>query len=203
MTCITVEQVTGSGQIAIYRASEVGVVVTQPAVTTSSVQTLTTIETVQTELTLQLYKPTEVILSQARSDITILLDASCRMVSATPLPDYAFYLSGEDIPPYTAVYQGDDGLIYKLTPDVVDTRALQAKGISLNLVQTGDRVQTQLSGELFNVDWNWSPEDAVYVGLEGQLTQEIPTQNLFLRVGTALNPTTLFIDLEEPVIIEV
>lgn len=91
--------------------------------------------------------------------------------------------------------RADNGLLYH--PDLQDvSHAMQTFGIALQSATTG-LVLVQLSGQLMEQSWTWSP-GAVYCGQDGQLTQVIPPTGWLLSVGRAIGPTTINIDIDTP-----
>lgn len=108
-------------------------------------------------------------------------------------PQTVFYTAGEDISGHRVVrvsgstaYYADSG-----TPSHINT----VVGISTGAAASGNTVTVQVSGELTEPSWTWSP-GAVFLGVSGQLTQTPPATGLFLKLGKAMTPTTLLIDLQ-------
>jgi hypothetical protein len=145
---------------------------------------------------------TPVLIDSEKIDINIIVDAHCRTIAYLPLPDYNFFIAGEYIPAYSVIYLEDDGFMYKAGYGIGDYDYLAVRGILLNETYGGDRGQVQISGELFKLEWDWIPEKPIYLADDGSLTQDVPTERVFLEVGKALTSKTMFIDLEEPIVIE-
>ena len=77
-------------------------------------------------------------------------------------------------------------------------------GISTNAAIANDNVMVIRDGAMMEPSWTWIPDQAVYLGLDGVLTQTPPSypSDLFLLViGFSVNPTTLFIKIGEPIIL--
>lgn len=184
--------------------------------------TCVNLSTVNTPINLDVISPSNLLIQQQRTDITlyinradnlnieannvdvnILLDRDCMsaIVGGTAMPDFMFYIAGEDIESYRVVYQDDDEKIYITTLDLAEEDYLKVKGVIVNSTTINSRGQVQLTGELYNSNWNWEPPLPVYLGVDGELTQEIPLIKVFLEIGKALTETSILLDLEEPIII--
>lgn len=74
-------------------------------------------------------------------------------------------------------------------------------GITLGAATTGSPVTVQSTGSVTELSWTWTPDDDIYLGLNGVLTQTIPPTAAFAqRVGYAVSPTSMWVDLGEPVV---
>jgi hypothetical protein len=74
-------------------------------------------------------------------------------------------------------------------------------GVSTHAVTDNGFVQITSSGYLEESTWNWAPNDPVFLGLNGELTQAIPTSGFMIIIATVLSPTKLLINMKEPIII--
>lgn len=75
-------------------------------------------------------------------------------------------------------------------------------GMTLNAVSANGSVEVQSAGLVTESTWTWTPNLPIYLGLNGLLTQAVPTTPtaLFsLVVGFALSPTSIFINLHEAI----
>jgi hypothetical protein len=71
---------------------------------------------------------------------------------------------------------------------------LTAQAVGLGEVFTPVRDRT-----ISDAAWNWELGKPIFLGAAGALTQFPPTNNHLVIVGRALNPQTLFIQIEEPI----
>jgi len=69
-------------------------------------------------------------------------------------------------------------------------------GITKGAAAAGDDVQVQVGGTMTEGSWNWIL-GPVYCGLNGVLTQVVPTSGFVCRVAKALSPTTILVNVEE------
>lgn len=73
-------------------------------------------------------------------------------------------------------------------------------GMTTGAAGAGAVATIQTGGELTEPSWNWDVALPVYLGTNGQLTQVAPAAPAFqLIVGFPISPTTLFINLREPI----
>ena len=106
-------------------------------------------------------------------------------------------VSGEAVDSLRVVRRESDGLGYIVSSDTVGD-AHTVIGVSTQTVTLGGTFNYVARGEL--QDANLSLVDgAVYVGVDGVLTQTPPTTGFVLKVGHAVNSDTLFVDVGVPV----
>lgn len=76
-------------------------------------------------------------------------------------------------------------------------------GIANSAAAAGAFFNVQTSGPLTDASWAWTPEEPIWVGADGALTQSPPDDDpgvaFSARVAFALTSTQIFIGLEEPV----
>jgi hypothetical protein len=70
-------------------------------------------------------------------------------------------------------------------------------GVVVGSVQAGSPVTIQYGGAVTYNGWNWG-SGPVFLGLGGALTQTAPTSGFLQIIGTPLTPTTLLIQLQQP-----
>lgn len=73
-------------------------------------------------------------------------------------------------------------------------------GVSLNAALDGDPVLIQFASRIDEPSWSWTPNQPVFCGPAGLLTQVAPTQGFVLVVGVAITPTALVVDIKQPII---
>lgn len=71
-------------------------------------------------------------------------------------------------------------------------------GITTGAASAGAPVNVQVGNEMTEPSWNWTP-GAVWLGLNGLMTQTPPTTGFVCRVGTALTASKLLIEIGEPI----
>lgn len=74
--------------------------------------------------------------------------------------------------------------------------ALAVLGITTGAAASGATAFIQIQGEMVEPSWNWTPQALVFLGLNGLLTQAVPTSGYQVVLGVAQTPTSLFISLE-------
>ncbi len=75
-------------------------------------------------------------------------------------------------------------------------------GISKGAASAGAEVQVQLMGTMDEPSWSWTPDQPLFVGPAGTLTQTPPATGYRLIVGVALTATKINIGLKMPIILE-
>lgn len=81
----------------------------------------------------------------------------------------------------------------------VDAHAEQVIGLALQSVTTiGMGVTVQTSGPVTDAGWTFA-DGAVFCGADGALTQSPAATGWLLRVGRAVSPTSLLVDIETPI----
>ena len=111
-----------------------------------------------------------------------------------------FLRLGEDIEAYKAVSLIDN-LIYKSTVD--NLNRYDVIGILLESGLTNQLRLVQTGGVINNSNWNWIPnnQNKIYLSTDGNLIQAIPSSNIFIEIGYPITPTSMFIDIEEPIVL--
>lgn len=74
-------------------------------------------------------------------------------------------------------------------------------GVTLGAAALGGNVICIKSGLLTEPSWAWQSNQPLYLGQSGALTQSPPLTGFQQIVGVALNPTTVYIHLREPIFI--
>jgi hypothetical protein len=76
-------------------------------------------------------------------------------------------------------------------------------GLTLGAADEGEIVQVRTGGEITEPSWSWTSGADIYLDTSGQLTQTVPPDEpntYFLRVGVAINATTISLDIEDPIL---
>lgn len=71
-------------------------------------------------------------------------------------------------------------------------------GIAETSGSTGNPVEVLQNGVLNDAGWSWTP-GPVYAGAGGSLVQTAPAAAFLLRVGTAVSPTRMLVQIERPI----
>lgn len=71
-------------------------------------------------------------------------------------------------------------------------------GISYNAAADGDTVSIVTGGPVIEPTWSWTPQQPLYVGTGGNLTQTAPTSGYIRRIGFAQTSTTVFVQIFQP-----
>jgi hypothetical protein len=99
-------------------------------------------------------------------------------------------IAGELINPYTFVSYNQDGLV---VPAVNSELVL---GITTSTIQQGQPVAVRTEGELVNPGWNLEPNKPIYVGADGQITQDLSNLTYFIKAGVATHQTRIFLQFQ-------
>ncbi|WP_462382329.1 hypothetical protein [Pseudomonas sp. Marseille-QA0892] len=73
-----------------------------------------------------------------------------------------------------------------------------ALGLTLTSAAEGQQIDIQLSGSVDEPSWSWMP-GPVWLGTEGFLTQSPPHEGFLLYVGSAVSPTRLILNIDQPI----
>lgn len=75
-------------------------------------------------------------------------------------------------------------------------------GLTLNAASPGGTVEIRSDGEVTEPSWTWTPDQPVYLGTNGLLTQTVPnagTAYFLQKVGFAVAATRLFLTIDPPI----
>lgn len=109
------------------------------------------------------------------------------------------YVAGETLGGNRAVKANVSGqAVYATNTDAASQHLL---GVTTGAAVFGDNVSVQRSGVMVEPSWSWSPNQPVFLGANGVLTQTYPTGALLsIIVGFALTPTSIHLSPREPII---
>jgi hypothetical protein len=74
-------------------------------------------------------------------------------------------------------------------------------GITKQAALENESVIIQTCGEMIEPTWNWTLSLPIFLGNTGLLTQIIPVNGFALIIGYPLTPTSIYIDIKQPIII--
>ena len=135
----------------------------------------------------------------SRKQIEITVNSSFNLATDTmPETITTSLLAAVDLEAFRVVAYTDAGLVYadQNTPSLAHSTV----GILLNSVTTNAIGNVETDGVLVYPDWNWDANRPLFVGDNGQLTQD-PTGWVIQQVAIALSPTKIIVDIQEPVIL--
>jgi hypothetical protein len=108
-------------------------------------------------------------------------------------------VAAEALGGHRVVINSSAGLAYA-DASVAD-HAVRVVGVTLSAAVGGQPVPFQSSGKITEPSWSWTPDADIFLGLNGLLTQSIPGTAVFAqRLGFALSPTEMWVELGEPII---
>lgn len=106
------------------------------------------------------------------------------------------WVAGEDISALKVVRAAGSRVFVQDVTDIADMHG--CVGISRTFANELGVIEVISNGLLSDASWNFS-QGAVFLGLNGSITQSVPSQAFDLRLGTAISATEIFIQLERPI----
>lgn len=111
------------------------------------------------------------------------------------------YVAAGTVGAFAAVGPDAAGQLVTCSCDTLSD-ALRVQGVSLASAVAGGGVNVRTAGLVENPAWTFTPNQPVFVGLNGALTQSLPVSAVFSRVvGLAVGATRLLVNLQPPVIL--
>jgi hypothetical protein len=99
-----------------------------------------------------------------------------------------------------AVLSGHRLVSYDATARMVyadSTTAENVVGLSLNAAAVNGAVTVALSeSEITHAGWSWTPQQPLFLGANGNLSQTAPASGFSVRVGEAITATRIFLRIE-------
>jgi len=121
--------------------------------------------------------------------------------TAIPNNVYVEKTAGSVIGIHKVVKVGDDGKVYYASCDVLSD-AYKVVGLSLNSANVGEPVRILLFGRIRDNSFSFDTAKSIFLGLDGQVVQEIPVEARFVQVlGKVLSRNEILFDLDEPIIL--
>lgn len=148
----------------------------------------------------------ELILNQPSTTLALLSPPLSLVLDSPPAPSLSggsgsqvvdvILTSGETISGHKVVVATTDGhaLIADTTVYAADPLFMPV-GVALNSATVGNPVTVRARGVLVEPSWSWT-RGPLYLGSAGQLTQTPPNTGPVVRMGVALNPTTVLVEPE-------
>lgn len=106
--------------------------------------------------------------------------------------------AGEQLTAYRVVTTASGSVVH--ADAATAGHANRIVGVVENAAAIGADARIAFDGELNHVGWSFTPDKAVFVGLNGELTQAPPAAAFLQRVGYARTATDIVIDIGEAVI---
>lgn len=100
---------------------------------------------------------------------------------------------------HRAVAITETGLVY--ADASIAARLGATVGVSRNAASMGGIITYQTLGLIEEPSWTWTPEADIFLSYAGLLTQVDPRFYFSQRIGYAVTPTSMYVELSEPVII--
>lgn len=103
-------------------------------------------------------------------------------------------IAGENLGGGRIVMHENDEAFYS-SSDVTDDMD-KVIGVTIGAVVIGADSNVRSSGELIDSSWSWA-SGPIYNGLNGIMTQTVPSTGFVLQVATALSPTKILINIKQ------
>ena len=141
------------------------------------------------------------IVSIQGPSLQVIVSGIISYSTAIPNNVYVEKTAGSVIGIHKVVKVGDDGKVYYVSCDVLSD-AYKVVGLSLNSANVGENVRILLFGKLQDNSFNFDTAKPIFLGLNGQIVQELPGEAQFIQVlGKVLNSNEILFDLDEPIIL--
>lgn len=106
------------------------------------------------------------------------------------------YPAGEILSGHRMVVLNDGELFY--ADRTITVHAKKILGMTVGATTLGELAGVQTGGEITEPSWSWTLDVPVWLGVNGLLTQVIPTVGFSLIVGFPISSTKLLIRISEP-----
>jgi hypothetical protein len=110
-------------------------------------------------------------------------------------------LAGMDTSALLVVYEDLFGAVWPADPEV-ESDVLALLGVTVSAAGSGHPINVQRMGHIDDDAWQLQPGKRVFLGTQGRLTQEPPQSGYDVLIGTALTPTRLLLNLQDPIELE-
>lgn len=146
--------------------------------------------------------PNAVVVKES-APLTVVVTRGIPGPTGPPGPDGGNVLqraAGETLSALRAVYELD-GAVRPLDAGDADHIDLLL-GITITAAAAGQPINVQRAGSISDAAWSWTPGSRVHLGANGALTQSPPVDGFDVLIGTAVSPTSLLLNLQEPIELE-
>lgn len=111
----------------------------------------------------------------------------------------AAFTAAQFLPAYCVVYESSPGRL-SLADNSAAASSYAVAGITTAFAAVGGAVALAGNGgTVSNASWNWTPQQPVFLGAGGALTQQPPSAGWVLAVGVAISATSIFVAIANPV----
>ncbi|TYK74370.1 hypothetical protein FSY45_19620 [Comamonas sp. Z1] len=110
-------------------------------------------------------------------------------------------MAGMDTSALLVVYEDLFGAVWPADPDV-ESDVLALLGVTVSAAVAGQPVNVQRMGSIDDAAWQLQPGKRVFLGRQGQLTQEPPLGGYDVLIGTAITSTRLLLNIQDPIELE-
>lgn len=109
--------------------------------------------------------------------------------------------AGQDLSALLVVYEDMFAQVWPADA-AVEADVLALLGVTVTAAQGGQAVNVQRLGVIDDGGWSWAPGRRVYLAGQGRLTQDPPQDGFFVLIGTALAPSRLLLNFQDPIRME-
>ena len=99
------------------------------------------------------------------------------------------------------VWEDGNGIVRELGQSDVDHVNL-ISGLTLTATGSSGTVTIKRSGPVDDAAWSWATSGPIWLGESGQLTQVPPAAGFDVRIGHAVSPTRIYLDIQSPINLE-
>jgi hypothetical protein len=109
-------------------------------------------------------------------------------------------IAGQDLSAGRAVFLDTDGLAYYADQDNLAHKD-SVLGVTVQAILTNDAGNVQVSGMLVDENWNFTSNNPLFVGMNGDITQTVPETGYICKLGWAMSQTVIFIRIKQPILL--
>lgn len=106
--------------------------------------------------------------------------------------------AGESISALKVVRVDINGKIYVANNEGTYEQAL-ATGVALTSGTVGSMADVLIIGVLKDLSWSWPVNTLLFLNVNGSIVSTAPTLGYSVRLGKSLTPTSILIDVQEPI----
>jgi hypothetical protein len=135
------------------------------------------------------------------SDKLASLQAGLGLGAAVQQPTFVSFVAANDLSGHRAVLVTSARNIDYASADTL-SHSLRVIGVTLNAGLQGASIDVANGQEIIEPSWNWDVNLPVFLGLNGALTQVVPTYptSVFsLMIGMPTSTTSIFVSIGSPI----